>query len=76
MKLYHYTTRKGKDGIMEDEVIYQSTNEITDCRFGKGVYLTSLDPYSNSKDDIAVNNYRESKRWATYSEWLIINNND
>ena len=57
MKLYHYTTTEGKDGIKRDKVIYQSTDTIKDCLLGEGVYLTSLNPNRNSKETIAKNNY-------------------
>ena len=59
LTLYHYTTEAGKNGIVQNGMIYQSTDYINDCLLGAGVYLTSLNPQLNFKEIIALNNYGE-----------------
>ena len=56
MRLYHYTSETGHKGIKDGEVIFQSDNFVSDCKYGKGVYLTSMNP-QKTKKDIAMNNY-------------------
>ena len=61
-KLYHYTSREGAEGIMEDGFIQQSSrggpgSSRQDARYGDGVYLTSKNPFDHNKHQIANNNY-------------------
>jgi len=57
-KLYHYTNYEGYCQIKRTKVIRASTNASTrDCRYGTGVYLTSLNPSEHEKEEIARNNY-------------------
>ncbi len=48
-KLYHYTDEEGFEGIKRSGVLRKSGNVL----YGPGVYLTSLDPVSHSKQEIA-----------------------
>ena len=42
MKVYHYTNKKGADGIKASKCIKKSGRQIRDAFFGDGVYFTSL----------------------------------
>ena len=55
--LYHYTDSLSLQRIKESGFIKASTDETLDCTYGKGVYLTSLDPSHHSKETVAKNNY-------------------
>lgn len=62
--LYHYTTKAGKDAILESKKIKKSKAPVgggDDARYGSGVYLTSLPP-STPKHDLAWNNYDTNTR--------------
>lgn len=52
---YHYTNRKGLDGIRSSKYIKPSTRQ-GDMMLGQGVYITDLSP-NNSKEMILKNNY-------------------
>ena len=60
--LYHYTTKKGKDGIVANNKINKSIEKKgkSDVRHGEGVYLTELTP-DTAKEEIAKNNYDGKK---------------
>lgn len=48
MKLYHFTSKEGFDGIQEDKAIDSSNGFITaDAAYGHGQYLTDLEPNTN-----------------------------
>lgn len=61
--LYHYTDELSLEKIIKSGFIKASTDETLDCAFGKGVYLTSLNPSDNDKATVAQNNY--DGRWRT-----------
>ena len=56
--LYHYTTEKGKNGIVLNNTIKKSVikKSGSDTKHGEGVYLTELTP-DTTKTEIAANNY-------------------
>lgn len=56
---YHYTDLAGVLGITSSRYIAMSTGKATigDVAYGKGVYMTQLDPSSHTKMSIAVNNW-------------------
>ncbi|WP_157243772.1 RHS repeat-associated core domain-containing protein [Paenibacillus jilunlii] len=53
--LYHYTTKKGYEGIMSSGVIYPSTTakRPKDARLGDGVYFTDVAPNSISYKELS-----------------------
>ena len=55
--LYHYTDERSLKRILKSGYIKASTDETLDCTYGKGVYLTSLDPWHYDKTTVAQNNY-------------------
>ena len=55
--LYHYTDEISLTRILKSGFIKASTDETLDCTYGKGVYLTSLDPSYYDKRTVAENNY-------------------
>ena len=55
--LYHYTDERSLKRIIKSGYIKASTDETLDCAYGKGVYLTSLDPWCNDEITLAQNNY-------------------
>ena len=59
---YHYTDRNSLLMIQKSGYIKSSRDETFDCRFGVGVYLTTLDPKQHSKEYIAKNNYEKGWR--------------
>jgi hypothetical protein len=67
--LYHYTSSEGCAGILQDGVIRSSTNTTRDAVLGKGVYLTSLPPWT--KDKKLINN-----NWDGRTERLFLNKLD
>jgi hypothetical protein len=46
VKLYHYTSAEGCQGILVDGVIRRSKDTTRDAILGQGVYLTSLPPWT------------------------------
>jgi hypothetical protein len=54
---YHYTDKKGAEGIWASKIIKQSTGQKRDAYHGDGVYLTKMPPQHHSKVDIAMNNW-------------------
>ena len=59
MKVYHYTDQDGQRSIMRDESISVSTGaKSRDAFHGQGVYLTSMDPESHTKEELAENNWQ------------------
>ena len=54
--LYHYTDKKGAEGIRSSRFIKASQVETGDAIFGYGVYLTSMTP-DKAKKEIAENNW-------------------
>ena len=62
VKLFHYTTYDRLQGIKRERTIESSSvsNSATSPRdmfYGAGVYLTTLDPHSHSKEEIGLNNW-------------------
>jgi len=57
VKLYHYTNYETHCQIKRTKVIRVSTSATRDCRYGTGVYLTSMNPSEHEKEEIARNNY-------------------
>ena len=57
VKLYHYTNFEGYSQIKRTKVIKKSESFTRDCRYGAGVYLTSMNPSDHDKEEIARNNY-------------------
>lgn len=53
VECYHYTSTKGKNGILKEKRINASKTGI----MGKYVYLNSMDPDEYSAYEIAENNY-------------------
>ena len=49
-RFYHYTNYAGYQGIKRSGVIEQSDGNVL---FGKGVYMTTLDPINYTKQEIA-----------------------
>jgi hypothetical protein len=54
--VYHYTDKEGIKGILESGKIRPSVDTQRDAMMGKGVYLTSKDPSTSTKD-LLDNNY-------------------
>lgn len=56
---YHYTSKEGKDAILDSGVIRPSKRRghRDDAVFGDGVYGTLMDPENFSKTQLARNNY-------------------
>ena len=54
MSLYHYTDKKGAEGIAETKTIKASTDTKTDARFGPGKSVNFLLQYSYSSCAKAV----------------------
>ena len=59
VKLYHYTNFEGYSQIWRTKVIKKSESFTRDCRYGAGVYLTSMNPSDHDKEEIARNNYSQ-----------------
>ena len=54
--LYHYTDSSSLSSIESSGRIKQSTDTVSDCKLGKGVYLTAKPPRASS-DSLLQNNY-------------------
>ena len=69
--LYHYTTNKGKDGIVKNKKINKSVEKKgrADVRHGEGVYLTELTP-KTAKEEIAKNNYDGKQLDKTVAKFI------
>jgi len=59
---YHYTDDAGAQSIIRSTKILASLSFMTngDTAFGNGVYLTKMDPETNTKDEIAKNNWNNT----------------
>ncbi|XP_057311381.1 uncharacterized protein LOC130649168 [Hydractinia symbiolongicarpus] len=57
IKLYHYTTKEGAEGILESGCLKKSEKAVKDAVLGDGVYFTSIAPRSVTKQKIAQNNW-------------------
>ena len=64
--LYHYTSAEGCKGILTDGVIRSSTDTTRDAVLGKGVYLTSLPPWTD--DWILITNNWDNNSQAFFSK--------
>jgi hypothetical protein len=64
--LYHYTSAEGCKGILTDGVIRSSTDTTRDAVLGKGVYLTSLPPWTD--DWILITNNWDDNSQAFFSK--------
>lgn len=67
---YHYTDKRGAEGIAKSKEIKASTDTKTDARFGTGVYLTRKDPVSNDPKEIIRNNYDDGQRVVNNPEMV------
>ena len=65
--LYHYTSERCSNRIVETGVIRASLNENT--LFGHGVYLSPLSP-DYGKKAILFNNYGQYRKW--YSKYKVV----
>lgn len=54
--LFHYTDKKGLQGILKSGRILSSTNTTSDCKMGRGVYFTKKPPTCSTKA-LVQNNY-------------------
>ncbi len=56
---YHYTNKKGAEGIRASQILKKSEDKIggDDVAFGEGVYFTKMSPQHFSKVDIVMNNW-------------------
>lgn len=76
--LYHYTTKEGRDGILNQMFINASsgttdgrTGRTVPARYGTGVYFTSYRP-RNSRDEIIKRIYDDGEM-ATSDKWENLN---
>ena len=53
VKVFHYTTTMGLEGITKEGVVKKSSKGFS----GEGVYLTSLDPAHFTREQVARNIY-------------------
>ena len=77
LELYHYTTEKCKEKILQEGVIRRTSISDTDALFGKGVYLTEMNPDEFEKDEIAKNNwgpngYRKKMRQGNADSYVKV----
>merc|ERR1712129_519029 len=68
VKVFHYTTTMGLEGITKEGVVRKSANGFS----GEGVYLTSLDPDHFTREQVAQNIYGS----PTWQERLAAGNLD
>jgi len=68
VKVFHYTTTMGLEGITKEGVVRKSAKGFS----GEGVYLTSLDPTLFSREQVAQNIYGS----PTWQERLAAGNLD
>ena len=57
---YHYTDVDGCTAIQESRKILNSLFGGVDAVFGTGVYLTTLNPNENTKEEITKNNWLDA----------------
>ena len=74
IRLYHYTSQAGFRGINDQKTINQSIKPRgvagDDAAHGTGTYLTSMDPRTHSKAEVARNNYDGSKLTLCYKQFI------
>lgn len=68
--LFHYTDEEGMKAILESGIIRASQLTGQDAAFGKGVYLTRLNP-SHGKEKILTNNYGDHRKYPTRADCYI-----
>ena len=56
--LYHYTSKEGKEGIVESEIIKSSKGEGGHAHFGDGVYFTDMSTQDFTRTEVSTNNYQ------------------
>ncbi|CAG7728460.1 unnamed protein product, partial [Allacma fusca] len=56
VKIYHYTSLQGVNGMSTSGVLHISTSTMGHARFGAGVYFTALPP-NTPRYYLVVNNY-------------------
>jgi hypothetical protein len=67
VKLYHYTSAKGCQGILVDGVIRRSRGTTGDAVLGHGVYLTALPPWTKDMK-LLTNNWDGGSERAILSK--------
>merc|ERR1719370_2224530 len=84
VRLYHYTDAGSLESIKQQRLIRKSSRSQhhTDMIFGEGVYLTSMDPESYDKEELAKNNWlgggpsRMAQGKTDHHVWIEIPEND
>ena len=69
-ELYHYTSRKGYDGIMESHELLPSSG-LKNARYGNGQYFTDIIPTDYTKYQISRRLYRVP--WNTQKTQYYLN---
>ena len=74
--LYHYTNLAGINGILKSGVIKSTKVSLqkiscNDVTIGPGVYLTSLDPFNYTKEEILLNYYGTVKGFEDKADFYV-----
>ena len=72
--LYHYTNKKGMDGIVESMELNPSlkANNPKDARYGNGQYLSDIKPYAQTPVSLAKKFINVPNKYK-YTHYIEIN---
>ncbi len=72
--LFHYTDKKGYNGILDSHEIYPSTKakRPRDARYGDGQYLTDVQPNLMSPEELSMTLYNNARQINKVSHYIEI----